>query len=524
MASWHAGRAAGYALCPACEGWYMAASVELIAYASRLGGDLGRLRGILAGPLAGLFGGVHVLPFYLPFDGADAGFDPRDHTKVDPRLGSWDDIAALAREGHAVTADLIVNHVSCTSPQFADWLAQGSRSACDGMFLTFGSVFPRGAREDDLVRLYRPRPGLPFTVYTLADGSKRLVWTTFTAQQVDIDVGKQFTRDYLLGILDQLAAAGVSQVRLDAVGYAVKTPGLSCFMTPETFRFIGEITRWCHQRGLRVLVEAHSYYRRQIEIAHQVDQVYDFALPPLVLHALTTGDPQPLLAWMKVRPGNAVTVLDTHDGIGIVDVGADGSDQARPGLLTPAQVDQLVTTIHRNSGGTSGLATGTAASNVDLYQVNCTFYDALGADDPRYLLARALQFWTPGTPQVYYVGLLAGRNDMELLRQTGVGRDVNRHHYTAAAVNDALRRPVVQALLGLIRFRNAHPAFDGAFDISASGARLQASWANGDQAAHLIARLDSGEGLLRWTTRTGYREAALTDLAHHKFTFALDRG
>ncbi len=497
----------------------MAGSVELIAYASRLGGDLPQLREILAGPLAGLFAGVHVLPFYVPFDGADAGFDPQDHTKVDPRLGSWDDIAALARDGYTVMADLIVNHVSCTSPQFSDWLAQGPRSAYEGMFLTYRSLFPGGAREEDLLCLYRPRPGLPFTAYTLADGSKRLVWTTFTPQQIDIDVGQQITREYLLGVLDQFAAAGVSRVRLDAVGYAVKTAGLSCFMTPETFRFIGEITGWCHQRGLSVLVEVHSYYRRQIEIAHQVDQVYDFALPPLVLHSLTTGDPAPLLAWMKVRPANAVTVLDTHDGIGIIDVGPDGNDRSRLGLLTPAQTDRLVTTIHRNSGGTSRLATGTAASNVDLYQVNCTFYDALGADDQRYLLARALQFWAPGTPQIYYAGLLAGRNDMELLHATGVGRDVNRHYYTAAAVNAELRRPVVQALFGLIRFRNSHPAFAGTFEISASGAHLHAAWTNGDHAAHLIAHLDTGQGLLRWTAPTGYCQAALTDLADHRFTF-----
>jgi sucrose phosphorylase len=496
----------------------MAASVELIAYASRLGGDLGRMREILAGPLAGLFGGIHVLPFYVPFDGADAGFDPRDHAEVDSRLGSWDDIAALAQDGSMVTADLIVNHMSCMSPQFADWLAIGPRSAYDGMFLTFGSVFPRGAREEDLLCLYRPRPGLPFTAYTLADGSKRLVWTTFTPQQVDIDITQQVTRDYLLSILDRFAAAGVSRVRLDAVGYAVKTPGLPSFMTPETFRFIGEITSWCRQRGLRVLVEVHSHYRRQIEIAHQVDLVYDFALPPLVLHALTTGDPQPLLAWTEVRPDNAVTVLDTHDGIGIIDVGADDDDRSQRGLLTPAQIEQLVTTIHDNSGGTSRLATGTAASNVDLYQVNCTFYDALGADDQRYLLARALQFWMPGTPQVYYVGLLAGSNDMELLRQTGVGRDINRHHYTAAAVNDELRRPVVQALFGLIRFRNTHPAFDGSFEISASGADLRATWINGGQVARLIGRLDRGEGLLQWTTPAGGRQAALTDLAHCQFT------
>jgi sucrose phosphorylase len=491
----------------------MAAPVELIAYASRLGGDLGGLSEIMAGPLAGLFGGIHVLPFYVPFDGADAGFDPEDHTKVDPRLGSWDDIAALARDGYSVMADVIVNHVSASSPQFLDWLAKGPESAYDGMFLTLGSAFPQGAREEDLLRLYRPRPGLPFTPYTRADGSKRLVWTTFTPQQVDIDVRNQLTRDYLRHVLDQLAAAGVSQVRLDAVGYAVKTPGLSSFMTRETFRFIDEITGWCHQRGLSVLVEVHSYYQHQVQIAQQVDQVYDFALPPLVLHALTAADPKPLLAWMKVRPGNAVTVLDTHDGIGVIDVGADGRDPSRPGLLTPAQIDQLVAAIHRNSGGTSRLATGAAASNVDLYQVNCTFYDALGADDQRYLLARALQFWTPGTPQVYYVGLLAGRNDMELLRSSGVGRDVNRHLYTRAEVTSELGRPVVQALLGLIRFRNTHPAFDGTFQVTASGPRLHAAWTNSDHVAHLDARLDKGEGLLRWSIPGGHRQAVLADLA-----------
>ena len=95
-----------------------AGPVELITYASRLGGDLGRLREVMAGPLAGLFGGIHILPFYTPFDGADAGFDPQDHTAVDPRLGSWDDIAALARDGYSVMADVIVNHVSATAPQF----------------------------------------------------------------------------------------------------------------------------------------------------------------------------------------------------------------------------------------------------------------------------------------------------------------------------------------------------------------------------------------------------------------------
>jgi sucrose phosphorylase len=182
----------------------MRSKVGLIAYADRFGGDLAGLRALLGGPLRGLFGGVHVLPFYRPYDGADAGFDPQDHTQVDPRLGSWADIAALSAE-YQLMADVIVNHVSSSCAQFQDWLAHGRASQFAGMFLTFGTVFPDGAAEDTLTRLYRPRPGLPFSPYVLADGSKALVWTTFTPQQIDIDVRHPATRAYLLHVLDKLA-------------------------------------------------------------------------------------------------------------------------------------------------------------------------------------------------------------------------------------------------------------------------------------------------------------------------------
>jgi sucrose phosphorylase len=398
-----------------------------------------------------------------------------------------------------VMVDVIVNHVSSRSPQFLDWLLHGPDSAFDGMFLTMGSAFPDGAREEDLLRPYRPRPGVPFTPYTFADGSQRLVWTTFTAQQVDLDISNAMTREYLARVLDRLAEAQSTCVRLDAVGYAVKTPGSNSFMTPETFAFIDEISGWCRQRGLEVLVEVHSYYRRQVEIAQRVDRVYDFAIPPLLLHTLSTGDADALVSWLQIRPTNAVTVLDTHDGIGVIDVGADPLDRSQAGLLTPAQIDRLVETMHHNSGDTSRHATGAAATNVDLYQVNCTFYDALGGDDARYLLARAVQFFAPGIPQVYYVGLLAGSNDMELLAETHVGRDVNRHHYTREEIDAAVARPVVAALFRLIRFRNAHPAFEGEFHCEGGGSRLAMSWRKGANRASLVADVGAATATLSWT-------------------------
>jgi sucrose phosphorylase len=244
---------------------------------------------------------------------------------------------------------------------------------------------------------------------------------------------------------------------------------------------------------------------QQVEIARHVDRVYDFALPPLVLHALYKGDARFLKKWLAISPRNAVTVLDTHDGIGVIDVGADATNrEARPGLLAPSEIDELVETIHVRSQGQSRKATGAAASNLDLYQVNCTFYDALGCRDDEYLIARAIQFFAPGIPQVYYVGLLAGKNDMELLARSGVGRDINRHYYTPAEVEAALTTPVVKSLLNLIRFRNAHPAFAGEFQVQDSSDRvLSLKWQQGDEWAWLEVDLGAPTATIEYSSRTG---------------------
>jgi sucrose phosphorylase len=468
--------------------------VQLITYADRLGGgDIQALHRLLKGPLAGLFGGVHILPFYYPIHGADAGFDPIDHTCIDPCLGCWEDIKALGQDVDLM-ADLIVNHVSTLSPQFLDYSEMGDESVYRDMFLTMGSIFPNGATESDLLTIYRPRPGLPFSYATLKNNQKRLLWTTFSKQQVDINVNHPQGKAYLLSVLQTLHENGIRMVRLDAVGYAIKKPGSSCFMIPETIDFIKYLTRQAAGLDIEVLVEIHSHFRRQIEIASQVDRVYDFALPPLILHAIFTHTSRYLKQWLEISPRNAITVLDTHDGIGVIDIGADGSDSdCLPGILSPKEVDFLVERIHLNSNGQSRQATGAAASNLDLYQVNCTFFEALGRNDKAYLLARAIQFFAPGVPQVYYVGLLAGENDVDLLARSGIGRDINRHYYTPQEIDLSLQRPVVKSLFDLIRFRNRHPAFDGSFSLPpASDSALCMRWENGSAWALLEVDLDNG--------------------------------
>ncbi len=234
----------------------------------------------------------------------------------------------------------------------------------------------------------------------------------------------------------------------------------SCCPRPSTS------SRSCRSRlralGIETLVEIHSHYQTQIAIASSVGRVYDFALPPLVLHSLYTGNFEALERWLGIAPRNCVTVLDTHDGIGFHDVARQGDLE---GLLADDEVDNLVKTIHEQDRRASRRASGHSASNLDIYQVNSTYYDALGRDDVEYLIARAIQFFAPGTPQVYYVGLLAGKNDMELVERTGVGRDINRHYYSHDEVLAALQRPVVSRLMQLIRLRSKLSVFDGSFSV-----------------------------------------------------------
>lgn len=488
--------------------------VHLLAYADRLAGDLAGIRRLLSSGELARFSGVHLLPFYTPFDGDDAGFDPVDHGAVDPRLGTWQDVRAMADDGLTLTADLIVNHVSARSREFTDWLANGPASPWDGMFLTFDRVFPDGGTEAEITAVYRPRAGLPFTPYGHADGTRRLVWTTFLPTQIDLDVDHPVARDYLRRILRTLASAGVRIVRLDAVGYAVKTPGTDCFVTPETLQFVQQIVAVAHEEKLLVLVEVHAHVSQQQAIAPLVDLVYDFALPPLLLHALGTGDLAPLVTWLKIRPPNAITVLDTHDGIGVIDAGPGAG---LPGLLGEDAMAGVFARADRMTAGASGRMSQPVAWRRLPHQIASTFFSVLGDDPTAFVLARAVQLFLPGLPQVYYVGLLGGRNDLAQFERTGQGREANRHRYTADQVSEALRTPVTRAQLALVGLRSEHPAFAGTFTVEpGSEHELMLRWQQGPHRAELAATFSPGRPAFRLsvtTTAGGDWAASVDELA-----------
>ena len=448
------------------------AGTSILVYAERVGGNLGEIEKLLKGPLKD-FDGVHVLPFFHPYDGDDAGFDPIDHTIVDPRLGSWEDLRRIS-ETHELTADLIVNHASNLSPEFLDWQARGEKSPYNGMFLTFDSVFPDGATEEDITSFYRPRQGFPFTAYEV-DGKRRLVWTTFMPSQVDIDINHQAGKDYLVRILEALKSGGVKVVRLDAVGYAVKTPGTDSFMTAETLEFVREITELIHNYDMRVLVEVHAHYTQQLEISPLVDLIYDFQTAPLLLHSFFTGTVDRLDNWFKLRPANCLSVLDTHDGFGVID---GGPINGREGLISQEEMSLIFDVAELNTSGHSKKASIVPQWFSLPHQINATLPNIV-KNDQAYIAMRAVQFFLPGEPQVYYVGLLNGMDDVELFSKTAQGRDVNRHHYTVEEINHALEHPVTKAIVALARLRK-HAAFEGEFSWKVTGSSsMSLDWAKG---------------------------------------------
>lgn len=454
------------------------AGTSILVYAERVGGNLGEIEKLLAGPLKD-FDGVHVLPFFHPYDGDDAGFDPIDHTIVDPRLGSWADFKRISNT-HELTADLIVNHASNLSPEFLDWQEKGDASAYNGLFLTFDTVFPNGGSEADITSFYRPRPGFPFTAYEVA-GKRRLVWTTFMPSQVDVDIKHEQGKAYLVRILEALKSGGVKVVRLDAVGYAVKTPGTDSFMTKETLEFVKEITDLIHSYDMRVLVEVHAHYTQQLDIAPLVDLIYDFQTAPLLLHSFFTGTVDRLDKWFSLRPNNCLNVLDTHDGYGVIDGGPIGG---RPGLITQDEMAHIFKVAEKNTAGHSAVASVVPQWFSLPHQINATLPNIV-ANDTAYVIMRAVQFFLPGEPQVYYVGLFNGMDDKELFEKTGQGRDVNRHNYTPAEISRALESEVTQAIIALARVRK-HPAFQGDFSWQVLGAdSIKLQWQSGTDSLSL---------------------------------------
>ncbi|NJP40700.1 sucrose phosphorylase [Oscillospiraceae bacterium HV4-5-C5C] len=429
--------------------------IMLITYSDSLGHNMSELRRILQTYIGQAIGGIHLLPFF-PSSG-DRGFAPLTYQKVDPQLGSWEDIRQLA-EQYYLMSDYMVNHISAQSQYYQDFLAHKDQSPYKNLFIRYKDFWPGGEPTPDQVdRIYKRKPRAPYVEARFADGTAEKVWCTFGEEQIDLNLKTAEGLDFLRDNLISLARHGLALIRLDAFAYATKRAGSSCFFVePDIWQLLDFISATLKPFKVAILPEIHEHYSMQLKIARQGYYVYDFALPMLLLNALYFGQSAYLKHWLAICPRRQFTTLDTHDGIGVVDV---------KDLLPEAEIERTKEGIYRYGANVKRIYSSASYHNLDVYQVNCTYYSALGEDDRAYLIARAVQFFAPGIPQVYYVGMLAGRNDIELLEKTKEGRNINRHYYTEAEVAAEVRRPVVSRLLDLMRFRNNCPAFDGSFEI-----------------------------------------------------------
>lgn len=474
--------------------------VQLITYPDSLGGDLARLDQALDQYFPSLFpGGIHILPPY-PSSG-DRGFAPLTYLEIDPRWGSWADIHRIGAK-RPVLLDLIVNHISSSSPLFQDFLRRGEQSPYADLFLPLEMFWPGGTpSQADIDKIFLRRRK-PYSEYGSADTGARRLWTTFgpadPSAQVDINVFSETARHLFRECFATFSQSNVKIVRLDAVGYVIKKLGTSCFFVePEIFEFLDWLRSLAGAFDIELLPEVHAEFAVQARLAERGYWIYDFVLPYLVLEALINKNSRALKAYLANRPARQFTMLDCHDGIPV--------KPDLDGLLDVARARQIAEVCLARGGNFSRIFSAgfRDPDGFDVHQIRGTYYSLLNRDDQAYLIARAIQLFVPGIPQVYYVGLLAGENDEAGYLATGDGREINRRNYSLAEIAQEIQRPVVQQLIQLIQLRNAHPAFAGQFSIRAcSDHELSLSWEAQDATARLDVDLLANTGGVSYSSRS----------------------
>ncbi len=404
---------------------------------------------------------VHLLPMF-PWT-SDDGFAVVDHRAVNPELGTWYDIAELGAD-YGLMFDFVANHVSSASPWFTRWLAGDPRY--DGYFLEPGPDF-------DTSEVVRPRTSPLIHQFSRPDGSEVGVWTTFGPDQVDVNAAEPGVlldlTDVLLGYVDR----GATAIRLDAIGFLWKASATSCLHLPQTHAII-KIWRAIIDHvapGVRLLTETNvphaeniSYFGDGTDEAHMV---YQFALPPLVLHAFVSGRASILADWMQgIAPisdtATWFNILASHDGIGM---------RATEGILSDADRVSLVERV-LSCGGRVSMATRPDGSQT-VYELNTSFLDALvdSADsDPeaaviaRGLAAHSILLSVVGIPAIYYHSLFGSAHDQQGMTASGINRRINRQHLDADALVEELgvtgrRRAIFEGLAHQLAVRRANPAF-----------------------------------------------------------------
>jgi len=411
--------------------------------------------------------GVHILPFF-PWS-SDDGFSVIDYRRVDPKLGSWEDVTAVARE-RRLMVDAVINHVSAQGPWFQAFLR--GEAPYDRFFITVDPV----ASADDLRLVFRPRAHPLLTRFETAKGPRH-VWTTFSADQVDLDYSNPRVLLEIIDILLLYVEKGAQVIRLDAVAYLWKELGTPCLHHEKTHRVVKVLRAVLDHAAPHVLLitetnvphaENISYFGCPLgESTDEAQLVYQFPLPPLTLHTFLTGDATRLSAWAATLDPPApeasfFNFLASHDGIGVVPA---------LGLLTEEEIDALVRAVEAHGGLVSYRDDGRGGRKP--YELNTTFFDALNdprrpdrdTDVARFMAAHAVMLSLQGVPGIYLHSLLGSRNDRAAAEASGQARRINREKLSLRELRRRIQDDkghqgrVLAAWRRLMDVRRREPAF-----------------------------------------------------------------
>lgn len=478
----------------------------LNAYPDSLGGTLGDAVDFLKNQqVKGAFSSFYILPSMFHTD-LDRGFSVIDYG-INGEIAQKEDLEALQQMHVDLKLDFILNHLSVQSPQFQDLLEKGEASEYRDFFIDWnkfwagcGDLNEEGVlvpRQEYIKDMFFRKPGLPVLVVEFADGSKKPYWNTFYQQvdvdengkkhylgQMDLNIKSPLVLDFYKQTLAALAGYGAKIVRLDAFAYAPKEVGSKNFLNdPGTWEFLQQITDMAKPYGVALLPEIHASYEEGTyrTIAEKGYMVYDFFLPGLVLDAFEQQSGEKLASWANEileKNMRTVNMLGCHDGIPLLDLKS---------LLSEERIQGLIDTLVKRGGFVKDLH---GAKNV-YYQVNATYYSALGEDDRRMLLARAIQLFMPGKPQVWYLDLFAGKNDYAAMERAGAGghKEINRTNLSKEDMAAGLEKPVVQKQLELLKMRATYPVFgpNAQIAVTWAGSKLSFTWENAGQKALLDA-------------------------------------
>ena len=428
----------------------------LNAYPDSLGGNLGDIVTLLkTEALQNVFSSFYILPSLYHSD-LDRGFSVIDYD-LNEQLADREDLDQLKNMGINLKLDFILNHASAQSPQFRDLVEKGEASAYRDFFIDWNHFWEGHGRQ--------------------------------YLGQMDVNIQSPKVWEFYRETLEKIASYGAAIVRLDAFAYAPKTPGKKNFLNdPETWELLQKIHALAEPLGLTLLPEIHAAYDEKIyeTLAEKGYATYDFFLPGLVIDAIENRRGTYLAAWAKEiveKKISTVNMLGCHDGIPLLDL---------KGLLPEEEIQSLIERIVSRGGMVKNLH---GQKNL-YYQVNATYYSALGASDEKMLLARAIQMFMPGKPQVWYLDLFAGKNDHEAVQRAGESghKEINRTNLSTDQITEGLKKDVVQKQLALIRMRNTHKAFSEGAEVAISGGErsLEIRWEYNSAFATLYVNFESG--------------------------------